>query len=168
MSAEDRSNLMAQCEQFVAELQSAGIRCRGDFRENYSPGWKFNHWELKVRIIYLSIFVHVFGCPSLSMCMFDYPSLSMCLVVNVSISVCRLSACPSVYQLVCSLHSPFHLRMHTQGVPLRVEIGPRDVKSCQFVAVPRVGGEKTTIANSQAVERVKGMLEQLQQFLFDR
>ena len=58
--------------------------------------------------------------------------------------------------------------MDTQGVPLRVEIGPRDVKSCQFVAVPRVGGEKTTIANSQAVERVKGMLEQLQLFLFDR
>ena len=58
--------------------------------------------------------------------------------------------------------------MDTQGVPLRVEIGPRDVKNGQFVGMLRVGGEKTTIANSQAVERVKGMLEQLQLFLFDR
>ena len=87
MSAEDRSNLMAQCEQFVAELQSAGIRCRGDFRENYSPGWKFNHWELKVH--YLSVHsVHVF----------DYPSLSMCLVVHVSNSVhiCVSIVCLSI------------------------------------------------------------------------
>ena len=20
---------------------------KGDYRDNYSPGWKFNHWELK-------------------------------------------------------------------------------------------------------------------------
>ena len=48
LSVEDRSNLISQCEKFVAEMQAADIRCRGDFRENYSPGWKFNHWELKV------------------------------------------------------------------------------------------------------------------------
>lgn len=24
------------------------IRADTDLRENYSPGWKFNHWELKV------------------------------------------------------------------------------------------------------------------------
>ena len=49
LSVEDRSDLISQCEKFVAEMQAADIRCRGDFRENYSPGWKFNHWELKVR-----------------------------------------------------------------------------------------------------------------------
>ena len=42
------------------------------------------------------------------------------------------------------------------------------MKNGQFVAVPRDGGQKETVANSQAVERVKGMLEQLQQRLFDR
>jgi len=26
------------------------IRADTDLRENYSPGWKFNHWELKVNI----------------------------------------------------------------------------------------------------------------------
>ena len=25
----------------------AGIRVKSDYRENYSPGWKFNHCELK-------------------------------------------------------------------------------------------------------------------------
>ena len=43
MSTKDCSNLMAQCEQLMAELQSAGIRCRGDFMKNYSPGWKFGN-----------------------------------------------------------------------------------------------------------------------------
>ncbi len=28
-------------------LKDAGVRVSGDYRENYSPGWKFNHWELK-------------------------------------------------------------------------------------------------------------------------
>jgi len=65
---------------------------------------------------------------------------------SLSISVYRLSACPFVYQLVC----------------------PADCYLAQFVAMPRVGGKKATIANSQAMERVKGMLEQFQEFLFDR
>ena len=48
MSEDERSNVIGRCEKFVAEMCAAGIRCRGDFRDNYSPGWKFNHWELKV------------------------------------------------------------------------------------------------------------------------
>ena len=48
MTTEDRSNLIDRCHQFIDEVNAAGIRCRGDFKDNYSPGWKFNHWELKV------------------------------------------------------------------------------------------------------------------------
>ena len=51
LSADDRSNLKDQCELFIEEMTAAGIRCRGDFRDNYSPGWKFNHWELKVLLL---------------------------------------------------------------------------------------------------------------------
>lgn len=65
---------------------------------------------------------------------------------------------------VYSLSLPPH---HPQGVPLRVEIGPRDVKSDQFVAVPRDGG-KETVSNAQAVERVRKLLDELQQRLFDK
>ena len=39
---------MDHCKAFMTDLKEGGIRCRADFRDNYSPGWKFNHWELKV------------------------------------------------------------------------------------------------------------------------
>ena len=66
----DREALYAECEAYKVELEKAGVRVRADMRENYSPGWKFNHWELK-------------------------------------------------------------------GVPIRVEVGPRDMKNSQYVAVRR-------------------------------
>jgi prolyl-tRNA synthetase len=28
-------------------LKKAGLRVFGDYRDNYSPGWKFNDWEMK-------------------------------------------------------------------------------------------------------------------------
>ncbi|MGA0007231.1 MAG: His/Gly/Thr/Pro-type tRNA ligase C-terminal domain-containing protein [Burkholderiaceae bacterium] len=28
-------------------LKSVGVRSKLDARENYTPGWKYNHWELK-------------------------------------------------------------------------------------------------------------------------
>lgn len=40
---------MAQCSKYLSRLLDAGIRVKTDVRDNYSPGWKFNHWELKVR-----------------------------------------------------------------------------------------------------------------------
>lgn len=48
LSAEARANLLSRCHQLIEELKSAGLRARGDFRDNYNVGWKFNHWELKV------------------------------------------------------------------------------------------------------------------------
>lgn len=39
---------MKRCVEYETALQKAGVRVKGDFRVNYSPGWKFNHWELKV------------------------------------------------------------------------------------------------------------------------
>jgi len=44
-----KSNLLACCDRLVSSLRDSGLRVRGDYRDNYSPGWKFNHWELKVR-----------------------------------------------------------------------------------------------------------------------
>jgi len=28
-------------------LKKSGIRAHCDLRDNYNPGWKYNHWELK-------------------------------------------------------------------------------------------------------------------------
>ena len=70
----------------------------GDYRDNYSPGWKFNHWELK-------------------------------------------------------------------GVPLRLEIGPRDVKQGEYVAVRRDTGEKLTKPRASAAQDLKKLLDEIHQSL---
>lgn len=101
LSEEDREALMAKCNEYRRRLLGANIRARVDLRDNYSPGWKFNHWELK-------------------------------------------------------------------GVPVRLEVGPRDMKSCQFVAVRRDTGEKLTIAEKEAESKLKGVLEDIQLNLFTR
>lgn len=101
LSEEDREALMAKCNEYRRRLLGANIRVRVDLRDNYSPGWKFNHWELK-------------------------------------------------------------------GVPVRLEVGPRDMKSCQFVAVRRDTGEKLTIAEKEAEAKLEKVLEDIQLNLFTR
>jgi len=102
LSADERKSVFSQCEQFVKELNAAGIRCRGDFKDNYSPGWKFNHWELK-------------------------------------------------------------------GVPIRVEIGPRDVKENNFIAVVRdMKGVRQTISIGNAVEKIRELMEEMHIRMFER
>ncbi|KAG0418197.1 hypothetical protein HPB47_005035 [Ixodes persulcatus] len=101
MSEDQKAALIKFCQDFEATLDAAGVRCKGDYRDNYSPGWKFNHWELK-------------------------------------------------------------------GVPIRVEIGPRDMQQEQFVAVRRDTGEKLTYKTSTAVKEMKDLLENIQKSMFDR
>lgn len=61
---EVKQNLMRTCVEVCNDLRGFDdndddninpnvatiIRVDTDLRENYSPGWKFNHWELKVFI----------------------------------------------------------------------------------------------------------------------
>ena len=75
--------------------------CVGDYRDNYSPGWKFNHWELK-------------------------------------------------------------------GVPLRLEIGPRDVKQGEYVAVRRDTSEKLSHAKASAVQDIKVLLDSIHSNLLNK
>ncbi|THC93789.1 hypothetical protein EYZ11_006735 [Aspergillus tanneri] len=46
-SDEDREKLYAEIDGLVAVLEAAGVRAISDKREGYSPGWKFNDWELR-------------------------------------------------------------------------------------------------------------------------
>ncbi|TRY57801.1 hypothetical protein DNTS_027639 [Danionella cerebrum] len=43
----EKNQLLAQCSKYLSVLQKIDVRVRADLRDNYSPGWKFNHWELK-------------------------------------------------------------------------------------------------------------------------
>uniref|UniRef100_A0A8C5M6K6 Bifunctional glutamate/proline--tRNA ligase n=1 Tax=Leptobrachium leishanense TaxID=445787 RepID=A0A8C5M6K6_9ANUR len=101
LSEEDKDALLKKCNEYLKRLLNVNIRARTDLRDNYSPGWKFNHWELK-------------------------------------------------------------------GVPIRLEVGPRDMKNHQFVAVRRDTGEKLTIREDQAESKLKDLLEEIQINLYNR
>ncbi|XP_075451697.1 bifunctional glutamate/proline--tRNA ligase isoform X1 [Ascaphus truei] len=101
LSEEDKEALLKKCNQYLKRLLNVDIRARADLRDNYSPGWKFNHWELK-------------------------------------------------------------------GVPIRLEVGPRDMKNNQFVAVKRDTGEKLTFPEDQAEKKLKDILEEIHAHLFSK
>ncbi|KAL9891652.1 glutamyl-prolyl-tRNA synthetase [Glossina fuscipes fuscipes] len=88
----ERADLMDACKKLEKQLNGKSIRCEGDYRDNYSPGWKFNHWELK-------------------------------------------------------------------GVPIRIELGPKDMKKEQIVAVRRDTGEKLILAMDDVENKIKQLLE---------
>jgi prolyl-tRNA synthetase len=54
-----------------------------------------------------------------------------------------------------------------KGVPVRVEIGPRDVQSRSVVAVRRDTGEKTTLPMEDLRENLERLLDEIQKNLFD-
>ena len=54
-----------------------------------------------------------------------------------------------------------------KGVPLRVEIGPRDLEKKQIVIVRRDTGDKKTISEESAIKQLKDELENSTKNLFD-
>lgn len=101
MKQEDRDALEKSCSDLEKTLKLAGVKVHCDLRDNYSSGWKFNHWELK-------------------------------------------------------------------GVPLRVELGPKDLKQNQLVAVRRDTGDKVTLKRDSVESSIKELLENIQQSLYKR
>lgn len=101
MKEEEKKALFASCSELEECLRKENIRVQGDYRDNYSPGWKFNHWELK-------------------------------------------------------------------GVPIRIELGPKDLKNQQLVAVRRDSGEKSTISRPQAVTEIAALLQTVQKAMFEK
>eukprot|EP00474_Spongospora_subterranea_P009104 CRZ09562.1 hypothetical protein [Spongospora subterranea] len=89
---EDNAAMDEQVSSCVKSLVEIDIRCEADCRTIYTPGWKYNHWELK-------------------------------------------------------------------GVPLRIEIGPRDLKNNQVVAVRRDTGSKTAIPVDQLLTAIPALLQ---------
>ncbi|XP_059208523.1 bifunctional glutamate/proline--tRNA ligase isoform X2 [Centropristis striata] len=98
---QEKEALMTQCSKYQSRLLAAGIRVKTDLRDNYSPGWKFNHWELK-------------------------------------------------------------------GVPIRLEVGPKDMQQRQCVAVRRDSGAKVTVPEAEVEKKMSAMLEDIQNYLFKK
>jgi prolyl-tRNA synthetase len=55
-----------------------------------------------------------------------------------------------------------------KGVPLRIEIGPRDMEQNQCVAARRDNGEKVTVSLDALETEIPALLEAVQQGLFDK
>jgi len=55
-----------------------------------------------------------------------------------------------------------------QGIPLRVEIGPRDMEKGQCVVVRRDTGEKIFLPVAEAGTRLRGLLDEIQKSLYAR
>ncbi|RDI96396.1 proline--tRNA ligase [Meiothermus sp. QL-1] len=98
--SETREVVLPAAERLVQGLRASGLRVHLDDRDQYSPGYKFNEWELK-------------------------------------------------------------------GVPLRLELGPRDVEAGTVVLASRLGG-KETLGLSGLAEALEARLGQFQQALYER
>ncbi len=93
------AGVLEKSKEIEGELVVNGIRAMVDGRDNYTPGWKFNEWEMK-------------------------------------------------------------------GIPLRLEIGPRDLANNSAVLVRRDTGSKSTIEISRLVEKTKSLLKEIQENLW--
>jgi prolyl-tRNA synthetase len=98
----ERSEAVAEKVRTTAEkLSKAGLAVHVDSREQYTPGWKFNEWELK-------------------------------------------------------------------GVPLRVEIGPKDVEKNQVTLVRRDNSQKLAVKDDAIVDEVQRCLDEIQKSLYSK
>eukprot|EP00080_Pristionchus_pacificus_P009448 PDM69468.1 ears-1 [Pristionchus pacificus] len=97
----DREKLVAATRAAVDTLLQKDVRAEADLRDNYSPGWKFNHWELK-------------------------------------------------------------------GVPIRMEIGPKDLAAGQATLVTRFDGSKQAVPLVDLATRVPVLLEEIHAKMFQR
>ncbi|MEW9697683.1 proline--tRNA ligase [Paenibacillus sp. SI8] len=55
-----------------------------------------------------------------------------------------------------------------RGVPIRVELGPRDMENGQVVLVSRVTGEKKIVAQANFVEEIENLLAEIHQQMYDK
>lgn len=61
-----------------------------------------------------------------------------------------------------------HYRWEKKGVPLRIEIGPRDIESKTLVLVRRDTGDKRTVSQDELSTEVLKTLEEIQTSLFNK
>jgi prolyl-tRNA synthetase len=98
---EEKASVLAFAERVRLSLLAAGVRVKLDDRDQYTPGWKYNEWELR-------------------------------------------------------------------GVPVRIEIGPRDVAKESVVFVRRDTREKAFVPEAEIAGLMPALLAEMQTALFDR
>ena len=97
--AADSNAILEKAKEILEKLKAKGVTVVLDDRAEYTPGWKFNEWELK-------------------------------------------------------------------GVPVRIEIGPRDLKQEQVTLARRDTYQKSTAKMGEAVQVAEKLLEEIQNSLY--
>jgi prolyl-tRNA synthetase len=97
----DKEIVLDKSREILKNLLDSGIRAILDDREEHTPGWKFNEWELK-------------------------------------------------------------------GVPLRIEIGAKDLTKKQAVLVKRNDNKKIIVREEELIEKVKTLLDEIQQEIYNK
>ncbi len=98
---ENKDVVIGKAKEIVKKLRTKNYTVEMDDRDSYTPGWKFNEWELK-------------------------------------------------------------------GVPLRIEIGPKDVQNEQAVLVRRDNNEKITVKSKDVEKKIEETLSDIQDSLFKK
>ncbi|MBI4152679.1 proline--tRNA ligase [Candidatus Woesearchaeota archaeon] len=96
-----RKAVLKEAQDVVKRLTTKNISVHLDDRDDYTPGWKFNEWEMK-------------------------------------------------------------------GIPIRVELGPKDLEKKQVLIVRRDTGEKKAVSLVKLDVEIPALLETIQQSLFDK
>ncbi len=55
-----------------------------------------------------------------------------------------------------------------KGIPIRVEVGPRDIEAGQYIVKTRVNDEKLKVKENKLTESIEGLLNEMQKELYDR
>jgi prolyl-tRNA synthetase len=97
----EKKKVLKKAKEFEKKLEKEGLKVILDDREEYTPGWKFNEWELK-------------------------------------------------------------------GIPVRIEIGPKDVKEKRITLVRRDNFKRITVKDTDAIRIVKKTLDDIQKDLFKK
>ncbi|GAA5943277.1 proline--tRNA ligase [Sporobolomyces koalae] len=98
---EQRRHLEDEADRLAKELVKAGIRAKADLREGYTPGFKYNDWELK-------------------------------------------------------------------GVPIRLELGPKDLEKQSVMSVRRDNGSKASLPLSNLTTSISELLETIHDDMLNR
>ncbi|MFT9485800.1 MAG: proline--tRNA ligase [Tepidibacillus sp.] len=97
----DKEGVKIKAQEIAQQLKQQSVRVKVDDREEYTPGWKFNEYEMR-------------------------------------------------------------------GVPIRIELGPKDIEKGQFVLARRDTGEKEFLPLANIVETIKIKLDQIQEDMFNK
>lgn len=97
----EKKSVFKKIKEVSKRIEESNIRVIVDDRAEYTPGWKFNEWELK-------------------------------------------------------------------GVPIRIEVGPVDVKKKQVTIVRRDNFKRESVKDKQLIGKLNTLLEEIQKNLFDK